>query len=132
MALVELTILVPENRLTDFYALFGNWNRGLRAENLEVAEETPAIKEPTSPKRSSSSRYQAIAQLFEGAADTISLTFTEIEEAVGSPLPATARKHRAWWSNTERNSQARAWMGEGFTVVGVDMDNERVSFARPR
>lgn len=129
MRLVELTILVPENRLTDFYTLFGNWNRKLKAETPEVTEEPQTI-ERTLPERVSSSRYQAIAQLFEGAPDTISFTFEEIEKAVGSPLPATARNHRAWWSNTNRNSQARAWMGEGFAVTGVDMDGEQVSFAR--
>ena len=29
----------------------------------------------------------------------VRMSFAEVERVLGRPLPASARKHRAWWSN---------------------------------
>lgn len=45
---------------------------------------------------------------------TCSLTLVEIEEIIGGPLPASARKHPAWWGNDNTHTQAKAWLRAGF------------------
>jgi hypothetical protein len=51
------------------------------------------------------------------------LSFSEIEQILGRPLPASARRHRAWWSNdaSGRHSHAAAWMDAGWLVETVDL-----------
>lgn len=63
--------------------------------------------------------------------ETIPLTFRQVEEIIGESLPASARKHRAWWSNhLEFNPQARQWWEVGWRVATVRMTEEIVVFAR--
>jgi len=59
------------------------------------------------------------------------LTFSTIEKIIGDKLPASARKHRAWWSNhLEFNPQARQWWDAGWRVFTVRMSQEIVVFTR--
>ncbi len=59
------------------------------------------------------------------------LAFEDIEEIIRNKLPASARKHRAWWSNhLESNPQARQWWNAGWRVSYVDMEKETVLFTR--
>ena len=37
-------------------------------------------------------------------ANTVVLTFAEIERVIGTKLPPSARRHRAWWSNNRDNN----------------------------
>jgi CBS domain-containing protein len=63
--------------------------------------------------------------------ESISLSFKEIEQIIGDELPASARKHRAWWSNyLEYSPQARQWWDAGWRVSTVRMTEEVVIFAR--
>lgn len=69
-----------------------------------------------------------------GQAESIQLTFEEIETVLGAPLPASARTSRSWWANSRafNRVQAAAWMEAGYLVTSVDLDQERVAFARPK
>ena len=61
---------------------------------------------------------------------TVTLTFAEIEETIGSTLPKSARQYREWW-NYERHPQPVqkvAWQGAGWVVHAVDLVTERVTF----
>lgn len=49
------------------------------------------------------------------------LAFVELERILGRPLPASARRHRPWWGNNDRSPQAKAWLGAGRRVGGVDL-----------
>lgn len=61
----------------------------------------------------------------------IPLTFKEIEAIIQSPLPPSARTHRAWWSNNPDNSvMTREWLSAGFRSEQVDMAAERLVFRR--
>lgn len=64
----------------------------------------------------------------------IVLSFAEIERILGRTLPASARKHRAWWSNelSGSHSHARAWMDSGWHITGVDFNAGRVEFGKGR
>jgi hypothetical protein len=47
-------------------------------------------------------------------ADTVRLTFTEIEDLIGVSLPEVARVDQAWWANPAEGSpasaQSHAWI----------------------
>ena len=59
----------------------------------------------------------------------LSLTFSQIERMVGSPLPASARRYPAWWSNSEGSHvQAQAWRDPGYRTEQVDIVQEKVTF----
>jgi hypothetical protein len=64
----------------------------------------------------------------------VQLTFTQIERILGRALPASAGRHRAWWSNESSgtHSHAAAWMASGWLVDGVDFNTGRVRFCRGR
>ena len=80
--------------------------------------------------RSDESVYQPLREhlLFSGS-DRVSLTFAEIETVLGRPLPASARKRTAWWSNNaEGHVQAQAWLNSSYRVTDLDLTGERVTF----
>ena len=58
------------------------------------------------------------------------LTFSQIEEIIGAPLPASARRHRSWWGNDSTHVQAQTWMGAGWTTDPPRLDEEMVLFRR--
>lgn len=75
-------------------------------------------------------RYDALTEhLRRVGAATVTLPFREIESILGAPLPDSARKHPAWWSNSTRNSYSRTWLGAGFRAR-ASLRDERVEFYR--
>ena len=76
------------------------------------------------------SRYAAIGwHLNNSNASTIGMTFSDIEELMGAPLPSSARKFRPWWANDLSHAQAKnGWMRYGWRIQNVDMGNEKVEF----
>jgi hypothetical protein len=60
----------------------------------------------------------------------VTLTLTEVGEAVPGGLPASAYRYRAWWSNETAGShvQARAWLDAGYAVAAVNFDAGTVTF----
>lgn len=59
------------------------------------------------------------------------LSFGEIERILGFPLPPSARKHAAWWSNNVgTHVGVRAWREAGWKTSEVDQGSERVVFVR--
>lgn len=59
-------------------------------------------------------------------------SFGDVERVLGRSLPASARRHRAWWSNQTGagHSQARAWREAGWRIGTVSLTDERVEFRR--
>jgi len=53
-------------------------------------------------------------------ADTVVLTFAQLEDLTGGPLPEPARAQQDWWTSTERDadksSRADAWLLAGRTA----------------
>jgi hypothetical protein len=61
------------------------------------------------------------------------MSFDHIERVIGAKLPASAMRHRAWWSNNaENNVMTQAWKNAGFESENVDMKGRRVTFRRVR
>ena len=82
--------------------------------------------------KSSSKYYPLYTYLKEQPLDELTLTLPEIESLLGVPLPASARTRRAWWSNRSRGAvQADAWIGAGYHVEQIDLDQEQITFRKP-
>ncbi|MBX3482926.1 hypothetical protein [Phenylobacterium sp.] len=78
-------------------------------------------------------RYEPLgAFLAAQVGDLIPLTFREIEDVLGAPLPASKR-YPAWWSNNPSNNpMTKAWLAAGFTTEQVDIAGERLVFRRAK
>jgi len=66
-------------------------------------------------------QYAALHKyLIERYADVVTLTFGQIEDVMGSALPALARTQQEWWTTTEAQSrdhaQSEAWIQAGRTA----------------
>ena len=57
-------------------------------------------------------------------------TFRDVEAVLGGQLPASARKHQAWWSNTTSLVSGRSWLTAGWRTSHVQIREEEVSFVR--
>jgi hypothetical protein len=137
MPLIEVIVLVPEERVGDFYRVVGAWMGGAdqpqgasegrcRRRRQRSADDGPL-------QLSSSSRYAPLHKHLAGIAKstkTYDLPFDEITEVMGAPLPQSAYDHRAWWANTESHSQALAWISAGWKVDGVDLDKKVLHLVR--
>lgn len=63
------------------------------------------------------------------------MRFAEIESLIGTPLPASSRKHKAWWSNDRspngRHVQAKyGWLAASWEVESLDLTREAVTFRK--
>ena len=76
------------------------------------------------------SKYDPLKQfLVDSGADSITKNFDEIADIVGIELPASAFKHRAWWSNNKTNSViTQAWLEAGYVTRNVNMDQCTLEF----
>ena len=91
------------------------------------ATETKPSAKPIKPGK----KYRHLAELIENSGEkTISLTFSQIEKAIGFSLPESARQYREFWANTTTHSIALSWLGVGYKKVDVNLENETVSFER--
>mgnify|MGYP002777075796 CR=1 FL=1 len=79
------------------------------------------------------SKYQPLqAYLQNCERSPLTLSFAEIETLINSPLPDSARRQRAWWSNRSKGAlQSTAWMQAGYLVKNLDLGQEQVTFAKP-
>ena len=80
------------------------------------------------------SKYGSLGDFLKSqASDRVPMSFAEIERITGVRLPASARKHRPWWSNNATNSvMTKVWLDAGFESEQVDMAGERLVFRRIR
>jgi hypothetical protein len=76
------------------------------------------------------SKYSALFEyLRRQAGPVVVLRMTEVERITGEPLPASARRSAAFWSNRRDGWQSSAWMAAGYRVTRAD--GRRVRFERP-
>lgn len=78
------------------------------------------------------SKYAPLeSHLRNSGSDHVPMTFKGIEHIIGSPLPPSAFKHRALWSNNDSNwVMTRFWLAAGYKTEAVDMANGTVVFRR--
>ena len=137
MPLIEVIVLVPEERVGDFYRVVGAWMGGDDAAH-EATEGRGRRRRQSSADGapltlSANSRYAPLNKHLAGipkATKNYELSFDEITKVMGAPLPKSAYDHRAWWANTESHSQALAWISAGWKVDGVDLDKKVITLVR--
>jgi len=74
-------------------------------------------------------KYDALTDYLNQRSEiSFTVSFAELDQIVD--LPASAKKHRAWWANS-RNSQwqASAWLDAGYNAT-PDFVTGRVQFER--
>jgi hypothetical protein len=76
------------------------------------------------------SKYEVLSRFLRDTDKSkLNLKFSEIERILGTPLPASARRYPAWWSNNRGSHvQAHAWLDSGFRTEQVDVAAETLSF----
>jgi hypothetical protein len=85
------------------------------------------------PIKPGSKYFPLFEHLRQCGKDQATLDLAAIEQLIESPLPASARRGMAFWSNRGRGAlQAAAWMQAGYQVKRVDLERQLVTFARPR
>jgi len=100
---------------------------------MEVWDK-PGVKTPgLRPMEVAMSKYEPLQRFLEHASQRahIPMTFAEIETVLGGKLPASSRRHRAWWSNNPTNNvMTYAWLNAGYETADVDLGAERLTFRR--
>lgn len=78
-------------------------------------------------------KYDPLKDHLSRSSDPIlTLSFTEIERIIGTDLPASARRHQAWWANNESSPgrQCWSWIGGGYLTEALDLNAGTVTFRR--
>lgn len=77
-------------------------------------------------------RYEPLASFLGARVENRwSASFSEIEKVLGFQLPASARKHAAWWANQQSAGHSQtSWRDAGWKTSKVDLARERVVFER--
>ena len=80
-----------------------------------------------------STKYTPIRELLAAQADDeVTFTFAEVERALGSQLPISARQYPAWWANQNPPSaQSQSWTSAGWQAF-ASLKSERVTFRRTK
>ena len=78
-------------------------------------------------------KYEPLASFLKAQdRDSVTVTFTQIEAALGFELPRSAREYRAWWSNQRGpgHSQKEGWQSAGWATKEVDLARGIVRFEK--
>lgn len=78
-------------------------------------------------------KYDRLHTYLADSSDVVlSLSFGEIERILGESLPASARKHQAWWANEESGTHghARSWLDARYRTQHLDLNGQTVEFVR--
>ncbi|WP_413458139.1 HNH endonuclease [Herbaspirillum huttiense] len=78
-------------------------------------------------------KYSALARhLARLSAQSVTMSFVEIEGIIGDTLPASAYKQQAWWSNETvgTHNWAHLWQAAGWRQVSVSFERQEVSFRK--
>ena len=78
------------------------------------------------------SKYAPLESHLAGSGQvTVPMTFGEIEQVIGTPLPPAALQHRAMWSNNPSNwVMTKAWLAAGYETVQVNMEHRKLVFRK--
>jgi hypothetical protein len=106
------------------------WIKNLRS----GGQTSPVLRaEPKRPGRAMSGKYLLLYNYLENRyADTVVLTFSEIEDLLGFALPEQARLERDWWLNADTApgaNQSDSWLLASRTAI-PDLKAKTVVFER--
>lgn len=79
------------------------------------------------------SKYDPLLHHLQHSTGAVELQFRDVEEILAFPLPPSARRHAAWWSNSGgTHVQSLAWQTAGYRTEDIDIENESVRFVPDR
>jgi hypothetical protein len=79
-------------------------------------------------------KYESLADYLSATIEgpghraTVTLSFDEVEQILGSPLPRSARRSPSFWGNDPTHTQARAWVSRGWMTRLVSIPSKHVTF----
>ena len=96
----------------------------------DYSPQGPQIGQREEGARSRSKYDPLYDHLANNPETVIALSFSEIERILGFALPASARRHQAWWANEREgtHSHARSWLEASYGTQGVDLNAQTVRF----
>lgn len=111
---------------------FLNWLAG-RYSPTRTAAGTPAALPPNPhlTAHRGTSRYEGLrVYLSQRSEPVVRLSFADIENIIGGPLPASARRYRPWWANEQSGTHvhARSWLDVGRRTTNVDLNAATADF----
>ena len=81
--------------------------------------------------RTHGGKYSALwKHLVQTQSTEITMTFREIENVIGIPLPPSSRVHLPHWHGYKGSAVARAVIDAGWRATKVDLNQESVTFIR--
>jgi len=96
--------------------------------NTTKATSTPTAKEP--PKQlyvAKGSSFEVLGEyLRQTNTETITLTYSQIEEVLGKPLCESAYKFYSYWSPSHNRPAGNVIYNAGYDVVKVDVKGQRI------
>lgn len=97
-----------------------------------LREEEPPRESPAPPSiREHSGKYRPLwAHLVDSEEHHLKMSFAEIEQILGFPLPASSRKHLPHWHGYQGSAVARAIRDAGWRARHVNLTGETVEFVR--
>jgi hypothetical protein len=76
-------------------------------------------------------KYRALWRwLQDQSSDEVAMSFADVEDVLGMPLPPSARNHLPHWYGYEGTALGRAIRDAGWRASGVNLTAERVTFVR--
>ena len=109
-------------------------------EEQRGAEDSPVVPDAAPPSRDKPTASRAMhgkytplyRYLITRTGFQWRASFGEVETVLGFDLPASARRHQAWWANEDggSHSHARAWREAGWRTRAVNLKAETLVFER--
>ncbi len=135
MNLTEVIVLIPEERVGEFYRMVGSWLTSEPKDEVATRRGRRRRKgsEEGAPALSATSRYAPLNKHLANvpkSTKSYEMSFDEINSVIGAELPKSAYDHRAWWANTESHSQSLAWIAAGWRVDSVDLEKQLINLVR--
>jgi len=89
---------------------------------------------PGTPQPAVTAEFQPLHKYLKNRfADTVVLTFVQIEDLLGRPLPTPALADRDWWANADTSgvtsTQARSWV-QADRIATPNLSAHIVTFVR--
>ena len=97
----------------------------------QLSSTSTAQPQGSGQLNSVSRKYRKLAEylLFSNEM-RVTLSYPQIEEILGFPLPNTARNYKpSFWANTNTQSYASSWMGVGYKAQ-IDACSDNVTFIK--
>ena len=107
------------------------------ASENDTSSETPtasgteaALADKPSARAARVSKYLPLAAFLRSREPPFTVTFDEVESALGFALPKSAVEYTAWWANTDASPHGKLWGSLDLATHGLQLQDRTVTFRR--